>query len=316
MTFNNTHKPADATARAKRIFLSIAVFFAAYLSTTSAWAQASRTFVATEDSLSSKNAKKNDTLSVAKVWKWSLIAPSFGQFFNHHYWKTPIVIGGIGGFAYAAYASKTNRAWYILGAGAVYWASLLDATACYRYDNGIHSPSKAAIYATLLPGLGQAYNQKYWKLPLVYGGFLALGYLIQSRNFRLNLFGNAYLASYELGEIQKEMSATTEGTPEYSALQEKYNTVENRIDPNLRMLSMDRLKSYRDVYRRDRDFYIILTCLWYGLTIIDAVVDAHFFTYDVSNDLSFQWSPYMMPASQMWARTDGVTAGVVFNIKF
>jgi hypothetical protein len=310
MIFTYIHTKKRAARYAKRMTLCIAAF----LLTMSVWAQAYRTFVQPSDS-SSLVIKKKDTMTVAQVWKWSLIAPSFGQFFNRQYWKTPIVLGGIGGLVYGAYTDKTNRSWYILSASAIYWASLLDATVCYRYDKGEHLPSKAAIYATLVPGLGQAYNQKYWKLPLVYAGFLGMGYLIQSRNFRLNLFGKAYRINYDLNEIKTQMAKLDSETQaqEYADLQVAYTNLELQLDPNLKTLSMDALKSYRDKYRRDRDYYIILTCLFYGLTIIDAVVDAHFFTYDMSNDLSFYWSPYV----EQWAMNSrNITTGVSFNIRF
>lgn len=252
-----------------------------------------------------------DTLTLGGVWRRSLIMPSYGQFFNRQYWKVPIVLGGIGGLAYGAYADRGNRGWYIAGAGLVYWASLLDAAAFYRYDRVVHSPSKAAIYSTLLPGLGQAYNQKYWKLPLIYGGFLGLGYLIQSRHFRLNLFGGAYNITNQLDEVKRAMASLPPESPEYAEKQAQAADLERQIEPQFRGLSADRLRSYKDTYRRDRDYYIILACLWYGLNIIDAVVDAHLFTYDISNDLSFGWSPYA-------ERREGssVTAGVSFSVRF
>jgi hypothetical protein len=275
------------------------------------YAQRERTFVIPADT--SYVEKKSDTLTVAKVWKWSLIAPSFGQFFNRQYWKTPIVLGGIGGMVYGAVADPKRRAGYIIGAGVFYWTSLLDGTFCYRYDKGEHLPSKAAIYSTLLPGLGQAYNQKYWKLPLVYGGFLGLGYLIQSRNFRLNLYSKAYNLAYNIREAKKELAVLQPETAEYDNLQAQINDMTNQIHPPFRTLSADNLKSYKDKNRRDRDFYIILTCLWYGLNIVDAAVDAHLFTYDISNNLSFQWSPFVERTSD---RYDDLATGLSFSIRF
>jgi hypothetical protein len=275
-------------------------------------AQAGRALSEHADSMTYHEVKKEpDTMTIGKVWRWSLIAPSFGQFFNKQYWKTPIVIGGIGGFAYAAYADKPHRAWHIAGAAAVYWASLIDAAACYPYHRSERMPSKAAIYAALLPGLGQIYNQKYWKLPLVYGGLLGMGYLIQSRHFRLNLFTKSYNIKFQLGEISTSMANLPQDGEDYIAMQSAYANLEAQLEGNLRNLSLEQLKAYKDKYRRDRDYYIILTCLFYGLSIIDAVVDAHFSTYDVSNNLSLHWQPFV----ERWAG-GAAASGVSFCVRF
>jgi hypothetical protein len=145
-----------------------------------------------------------------------------------------------------------------------------------------HSPSRAALYSTLLPGLGQAYNRSYWKLPLVYGGFAAFGYFIQSNNFRYNLYRDAYTIKYSVAQLKTD-------DPEY---ENKKAALEQNLYSMFLNVPMDRLQYYKNSYRRDRDFFIIMTILFYGITIIDATVDAHLFTYDVSNDLSFKLQPY------------------------
>jgi hypothetical protein len=145
-----------------------------------------------------------------------------------------------------------------------------------------HSPARAALYSTLLPGLGQAYNRSYWKLPLVYGGFAAFGYFIQSNNFRYNLYRDAYTIKYAVAQLKTD-------DPEYET---KKAALEQNLYSMFLNVPMDRLQYYKNSYRRDRDFFIIMTILFYGITIIDATVDAHLFTYDVSNDLSFRLQPY------------------------
>ncbi|MDR1225829.1 MAG: DUF5683 domain-containing protein [Prevotellaceae bacterium] len=263
---------------------------------------------------------QHDSLSVAKMWAISLVAPSFSQAYNHQYWKMPIVLGGIGGMLYGGIKSNSlyhdakndfnngigsqstyeryqrNRNLFFAGASAFYMYSMLDGVASYRFDNGQHSPSKAAIYSTLIPGLGQIYNEKYWKLPLVYGGFMVLGYLIQSNNFRYKLYRDAYNDQVAISSIPDKLS------PEYLELADNLGIILNT--------PADRLRTYRDRYRRDRDFYIILTILFYGLNIIDATVDAHFYTYDVSNDLSFNITPVV----HQYANSNSVYTG--FNLSF
>ncbi|GHT81511.1 hypothetical protein FACS189467_5700 [Bacteroidia bacterium] len=296
-----------------------------------------------EDTTSVIVVKKPDTMTLSQMWKWSLIAPGFGQVFNKQYWKASIVWVGMGGMLYKAYQSNANlnnidaemaevqklgltpnpqledrynhyqlaRNLYIAGAGVTYLWSMLDGVSHYRFDNGIHSPSKAAIYSTLFPGMGQAYNKKYWKLPLVYGGFLGFGYLIQSRAFRYNMFSNEYNIRYELNEVTRQLNSLPPEDPAYEALQNSVAALDSklRLDKNW---SLDRLKSAKDSYRRDRDYYIILTCLFYGINIIDAVVDAHFFTYDVSNDLSFRVTPFV----EQFANTQSAVTGMSLSFKF
>lgn len=149
-------------------------------------------------------------------------------------------------------------------------------------DSVVHPPSRAALYSALLPGLGQAYNRRYWKLPLIYGGFAAFGYFIQSNNFRYNLYRDAYNVKYAVAQLKSD-------DPEY---EEKKAALEKDLYGAFQSVPVDRLQYYKNSYRRDRDFFIILTILFYGINILDATVDAHFFTYDISNDLSLKLQPY------------------------
>jgi hypothetical protein len=149
-------------------------------------------------------------------------------------------------------------------------------------DSSRHSPARAALFSTLFPGLGQAYNKSYWKLPLVYGGFAAFGYFIQSNNFRYHLYLDAYNARYSIAQLKTD-------DPQY---EEKKAELEKDLYGIFLNMPIDRLQYYKNTFRRDRDFFIIMTILFYGINIIDATVDAHFFTYDVSNDLSFKLQPY------------------------
>ncbi|MDR0414077.1 MAG: DUF5683 domain-containing protein [Prevotellaceae bacterium] len=149
-------------------------------------------------------------------------------------------------------------------------------------DSVTHSPKRAALYSTLLPGLGQAYNRSYWKLPLVYGGFAAFGYFIQSNDFRYRLYRDAYNVKYSVAQLKTD-------DPDYDA---KKAALEENLYSMFTSVPIDRLQYYKNTYRRDRDFFIIMTILFYGINIIDAAVDAHFFTYDVSDDLSLKLQPY------------------------
>lgn len=172
-------------------------------------------------------------------------------------------------------------------------------------DSVAHPPSRAALYSALLPGLGQAYNQRYWKLPLIYGGFAAFGYFIQSNNFRYKLYLNAYNVKFAVAQLKSD-------DPEY---EEKKAALEKDLYGAFQNVPMDRLQYYKNSYRRDRDFFIILTVLFYGINILDASVDAHFFTYDISNNLSLKLQPYSNACYASSARS-GAHAGLSFSLTF
>lgn len=143
----------------------------------------------------------------------------------------------------------------------------------------VHSPHKAAIYSAILPGLGQAYNKKYWKIPLVYGGFAAFGYFIGFNNNNYQVSKNAY----------RDLTDGDDSTTSYLKLKQiEYYNLDNPAD-------VERLKHgllrRQDYYRRNRDLLVILSIGFYGLNIIDASVDAHFFNWDISDDLTLKWQP-------------------------
>jgi hypothetical protein len=132
-----------------------------------------------------------------------------------------------------------------------------------------HSVGRAAIYSAVIPGLGQAYNKKYWKIPIIYAGFGVMGYFVITNNNEYNQFKEAYL---------------------YVANGETY-PIDN---PYVTKYNQTQLKDAMDYYRRNRDLSIILTGLWYTLNILEAYVDAHFFDYDISDDLTMSVKPTVM----------------------
>ena len=138
-----------------------------------------------------------------------------------------------------------------------------------------HSPTKATIMSACLPGLGQIYNRKWWKVPIVYAGLGGLGYL-SYRNFSEY---RAYLHAYEF---------KTGDLPEGVTLNEHETELANRY-------AAGQLQTYKESYRRDFELFTILTAVWYGLNIVDACVDGHLYTYDISDDLSLSVDPYLHP---------------------
>lgn len=141
-----------------------------------------------------------------------------------------------------------------------------------------HSARKATLYSAVLPGLGQIYNKKYWKLPLIYGGFAGFGYAINWNNKQYVLYKSAY------------DDAVDDDPKTNSFLELPHGSYNLNKTSDLKQFA-ERIKKYKDGARRYRDMNIIFTAAFYGLNIIDASVDAHFFDFDISDDLSFVWTP-------------------------
>jgi len=148
-----------------------------------------------------------------------------------------------------------------------------------------HSPRKATVYSAVLPGLGQIYNKKYWKVPLIYGGFVGFGFAINWNNNYYVLYKQAY----------SDIVDDDPNTVSYEDLD-----IEGNWDwTNASQVSQftTRLNNAKNAARRNRDFMIILSAAFYALNIIDATVDAHFFNFDIGDDLTFNWTPGPMYCS-------------------
>ena len=130
-----------------------------------------------------------------------------------------------------------------------------------------HSPKKATLLA-LIPGAGQAYNHKYWKMPIVYAGFGVTTYFAITNGQDYRLYRDAY--DYKMGI--------------------KTNVSQHAIDESAKYTE-DNLITLRDYYRSNMELSWIITAAWYILQIIDANVDAHFFYYDVGDDLTLHVEP-------------------------
>ena len=148
----------------------------------------------------------------------------------------------------------------------------------------IHSPRKATIYSAILPGLGQVYNKKYWKVPLIYIGFGTIGYFINWNNENYQLFRTGY----------RHLTDDNPETQDYlkiEAVRRNNYNLENQTEFNNLKTALSKQQDY---YRRNRDLLIISIVGFYGLNIIDASVDAHLFDFDISDDLTLKWEPTMM----------------------
>lgn len=133
----------------------------------------------------------------------------------------------------------------------------------FFFDDGDHhSVSKATIFSALLPGLGQAYNRKWWKIPIVYAGLGASGYFMINNQIKQKTYKE---------QIKKRIDDPTYQFPD-------------GLD------SLAVLQRQRQFQSR-RDLFIFVTLGVYVINIVDAAVDAQLFTFDISRDLSLRWSP-------------------------
>ena len=171
------------------------------------------------------------------------------------------------------------------GFSAVGQELLVDSTKIVEMDEKkeekVHSPQKATIYSAILPGLGQGYNKKYWKIPIIYAGFGTLGYFIHWNNSNYQTMKLAY-SDFTDDNPDTNSHLDLEGASYYNLTKE----------PDITNFKTA-LSKQQDYYRRNRDLLVITTVVFYGLNIIDASVDAHFLDFDISEDLTMNWQPSM-----------------------
>ena len=168
------------------------------------------------------------------------------------------------------------------------------------------SPKKASIYAALFPGLGQVYNGKYWKLPIVYGGYAGLIYLLGWNNNNYNDYFDAYRTIARYTTVEQMSKADKD----YLNNLFKIPYWDLNINPSHFSTFQSQLKSGKDFYRRNRDLSIIAIAALHVLSIIDASVDANLSDFEINDNLSMHIEP--MPA-RLWNGTQIVGFNVAFN---
>lgn len=154
-----------------------------------------------------------------------------------------------------------------------------------------HNPRRATIYSAILPGAGQVYNRKYWKVPIVYA---AVGI-------------PAYAFFYNKSWYQKcqyALVVTINGSRGDSLAK-----VDPQLVPFVTSGDVNGIITNRDSFRKNQDYSVLFFLLFYGLNIVDATVDAHLRDFNVNSDLSFKIKPLLITAP-------GLVAGVslVFDI--
>ena len=247
-------------------------------------------------------------IDIGTMFAGSVIMPGTAQIYNKDYWKLPIIYGGIGALAgtggykihqykksqkaladfeaaklafenefgqtYPHQApvldtkSKNMGTWLLAGAGLVYWGSLLDGAISYESDKE-PLPGRATLYSALLPGLGQIYNGELFKVPIYWGCLMGSVYFLTNNNTNYKRFKR----------IQNEASQPDNNSP----------------------INAETAKYYRDVYRRYRDYSIVATAAFYLLQVLDANVFAYMHDFEVSEDLTMDISPAVLPPDNAYA---------------
>jgi hypothetical protein len=153
-------------------------------------------------------------------------------------------------------------------------------TVKYKEINPL-APAKAAFYSAILPGLGQAYNKKYWKIPLVYGAIGTSLYFYINSNAKYQDYRSAYK-----------------------------RRLEGFNDDKFSYLDTNRLITAQKFYQRNRDLSALFVAGFYALNIIDANVDAALIQFNVNENLSFQ--PTVYPDAVTFKANVGLTLSYNF----
>ncbi len=153
------------------------------------------------------------------------------------------------------------------------------------------APARAAFYSAALPGLGQAYTRKYWKIPVVYAAIGTGIYFYIDNNNRYNEFRDIF---------KRRLAGFTDD--------QFYGVPDANGDPTL--VTNDQLIAIQDRFRRDKELSLLLTVAAYVLNIVDANVTAHLQQYNINEDLSFK------PKVNFNEFNTGLNYGVSLNYSF
>jgi len=230
---------------------------------------------------------------VQNVFMGSTVFIGGEQIYNRQYWKLPIVYGGIGagvglGIHFNNQYKDTGESKYktistlsFVGAGLVWWGSLLDGTMNFQTDRS-PDPGKATVYSILFPGLGQIYNGEYWKIP-IYWGAIAGGVYFYADNKR----------NYE----------------RYKWIYDQANST----DPDVEKppISAENALYYRDYFRRFRDYSILATALFYVIQVVDANVFAYMQDFEIDDDITLRVEPTVITPD--YAQAPGMGLGLTLR---
>ncbi len=164
------------------------------------------------------------------------------------------------------------------------------------------NPQRALWLALVLPGAGQIYNRKFWKLPIIYGGFLGCIYALTWNNMMYKDYSQAYL----------DIMDDDPGTASYN----KFLHLGRMITPENEERYKEIFKSRKDKYRRWRDMSFFVMLGVYALSVVDAYVDAELSVFDISKDLSLKVGPTVLPNHTGGSFLDSQSLGLSCKLNF
>ena len=164
------------------------------------------------------------------------------------------------------------------------------------------NPQRALWLALVLPGAGQIYNRKYWKLPIIYGGFIGCIYALTWNNMMYKDYSQAYL----------DIMDNDPGTASYNKFLHLGTQITSVNEEHYKQI----FKSRKDKYRRWRDLSFFVMLGVYALSVIDAYVDAELSVFDISKDLSLKVEPTVLPNHSGESRLDAQSLGLSCTLNF
>lgn len=163
-------------------------------------------------------------------------------------------------------------------------------------------PQRALWLALVIPGAGQIYNRKYWKLPIIYGGFMGCIYALTWNNMMYKDYSQAYL----------DIMDNDPGTASYNKFLHLGRTVTKDNEERYKQL----FKNRKDKYRRWRDMSFFVMLGVYALSVIDAYVDAELSVFDISKDLTLKVEPTVIPNRMGGNPLEAQSIGVNCSLNF
>ena len=164
------------------------------------------------------------------------------------------------------------------------------------------NPKRALWLAIVAPGAGQIYNRKFWKLPIVYGGFVGSIYAMQWNNMMYRDYSQAYL----------DLMDDDPTTQSYN----QFMHLGAQITPSTAPRYEQLFKRRKDYYRRYRDLSFFVLVGVYALSVIDAYVDASLSEFDISKDLSMKVSPAVLNNGQSRNPVKSTALGLQCSLNF
>lgn len=162
-------------------------------------------------------------------------------------------------------------------------------------------PQRALWLAMVIPGAGQIYNRKFWKLPIIYGGFLGCVYALTWNNQMLHDYSQAYLDIMDTDPNTKSYEKMLPIGYDITGREERFKTV---------------FKNKKNFFRRNRDLSIFAFAGVYLLAVIDAYVDAELSTFDISDDLSLHLEPTVIQTQSGKTLGREAVPGIKFTLSY